>query len=136
MLRGSGAPTAGQKGPSLTPIHSHHHDHIRRQKHAENLQVLHEATHQIRPHESFCHVPHKLRAHLEEGDHQIRQARVKDEDAPSAEDAQQRAVEDGGSGEDEPEQRDLHFSQNLISYHFHRNITAVEQAHCVFVRAL
>ena len=57
-------------------VQGHHHHHVGGGEHAEHLQVLHDPAQKVRAVEAEGDLPAELRQHLEEGDHQVRQAQV------------------------------------------------------------
>lgn len=105
----------------LIAIDRHHHDHVRGRKHPDNLQVLHQTAQHIWTDEAVGDVPQQLRAHLEEGNHQVGHAQVEDEDAhpgellpPPPQHHEDAEVQDSRSDEDDGEEGDFHLSQTLI----------------------
>lgn len=61
-------------------VGGHGYQHVRRGEHAEHLQVLDDATEPVGAVEAVRDLPAELRQHLEEGDHQVGQAEVPDEE--------------------------------------------------------
>ena len=105
----------------LISVYRHRHYHVRGGKHPHHLQVLHCATQYVWTNESVRDVPHELRTHLEEGDHQVCDAQVENEDAHPGEllpalpqHQQEPDVQDPRSDEDDGQKNYFHLSQALV----------------------
>ncbi|TNN67392.1 hypothetical protein EYF80_022337 [Liparis tanakae] len=61
-------------------VQGHHHHHVGGREHAHHLEVLDDPAEEVGAVEAEGDLPAELRQHLEEGDHQVRQAEVFDEE--------------------------------------------------------
>lgn len=102
-------------------VGGHGHQHVRRREHAEDLQVLDDATEPVGAVEAVGHLPAELGQHLEEGHHQVGEAEVPDEEvhagrlagrAPQGQ--QHAAVAHHRHGEGDRQHGDLQLRQLLV----------------------
>ncbi|TRY57865.1 hypothetical protein DNTS_017661 [Danionella cerebrum] len=62
----------------MIAVYGHGHDHVRGGEHADHLQILDRPAHRVGASEAVRNLHGELRQHLEEGDHQVRQAQVQE----------------------------------------------------------
>lgn len=60
-------------------VQGHHHHHVSGGEHPHHLEVLDDPAEEVRAVEAESDLPAELWQHLEEGDHQVREAEVSDE---------------------------------------------------------